>query len=143
MNAFSRQDYINYRLKRAAETLDEARILCESSHFSGAVNRIYYAMFYAVNALALSKGFSTASHAQLRGYFNREFIKTGKIAVSFGKVYNQAFENRTKGDYTDFMAFEREQVLELLEQAVEFVNVITPLATQPKQSADQSGSERA
>ncbi len=99
-------------------------------YFSGAVNRIYYAMFYIVNALALSNGFSTSSHAQLRGYFNREFVKTGKVADTLGKAYNLAFENRTKGDYADFVAYERQQVMELLEQAREFIQVITPLVTQ-------------
>lgn len=128
MNSFSKQDYITYRLKRAAETLDEARMLFEGSHFSGAVNRMYYAMFYVVNALALANGFSTSSHAQLRGYFNREFVKTGKVSVALGKAYNLAFENRTKGDYADFVTYERQQVLELLEQAREFIEVITPLA---------------
>lgn len=100
MSSFSKQDYITYRLERAAETLDEAQMLFEGSHFSGAVNRLYYAMFYVVNALALSNGFSTSSHAQLRGYFNRELVKTGKVAFAFGKAYNLASENRTKGDYT-------------------------------------------
>ncbi|MBD3308314.1 hypothetical protein GF339_17905 [candidate division KSB3 bacterium] len=50
------------------------------------MNRIYYAMFYAVSALALLQGFSTSSHAQLRGYFNREFVKTGIISIELGRL---------------------------------------------------------
>jgi hypothetical protein len=43
------------------------------------MNRLYYAMFYAVSALALAHDFSTSSHAQMRGYFKREFVRTGRV----------------------------------------------------------------
>ncbi len=71
--------YITYRIERAKETLIEAHTLFEENLLSGTVNRLYYAMFYAVSALALLKGFSTSSHGQLRGYFNRKFVKTGIV----------------------------------------------------------------
>ena len=53
MNAADRTQYVAYRLERARETLAEARLLVESDRMRGAVNRVYYAMFYAVSALAL------------------------------------------------------------------------------------------
>ena len=43
--------YVRYRLERAQETLVEARLLVDKDLFSGAINRIYYAMFYAILAL--------------------------------------------------------------------------------------------
>ena len=39
------KDLICYRMKRASETLEEARLMFESGHFYGAANRIYYACF--------------------------------------------------------------------------------------------------
>lgn len=119
--------YLQYRLHRSKETLLEARTLFEQNLFSGAMNRIYYAMFYAVSALALLHGFSTASHAQLRGYFNRKFIKTGIISVEFGKLYGDAFDNRTKGDYDDLVTFEREQVDDMLKNAEKFIDAVSKL----------------
>jgi uncharacterized protein (UPF0332 family) len=91
--------YVKYRIERARETLEEARALLGEGHCHGAMNRIYYAMFYAVSALALEHGFSTSSHSQLRGYFNREFVKTGKVRVEMGRAFGLAYDNRTKGDY--------------------------------------------
>ena len=44
-----------YRLNRADESLDEALILLERGHVNTFVNRLYYACFYAVTALLLTK----------------------------------------------------------------------------------------
>lgn len=38
---------IQYRLARAEETLEEARLLAQRYHWNAAVNRLYYACFYA------------------------------------------------------------------------------------------------
>jgi uncharacterized protein (UPF0332 family) len=115
--------YIKYRLDRAKETLQEAQTLFDTHFLSGAINRIYYAMFYAVSALALLKGFSTSSHTQLRGYFNREFVKTGIVSVDLGKL----FQNRNKGDYKDLVTFNPEEVLDMLQKAEKFITIITAL----------------
>ncbi len=127
MNPIPKADYIKHRLNRATETLAEARMLFDGNHLSGAVNRIYYAVFYGVSALALSHDFTTSSHSQLRGYFNREFVKTGIVSVELGKLYNLAYDNRTKGDYTDFTTFEQEKTREMLDEANDFIEVISDL----------------
>ena len=90
MNDQERATYVAYRMESARETLADAETLFDAGRFRGAVNRIYYAMFYAVGALALNRGFSTSSHGQLRGYFNREFVKTGLVSVELGKAYGVA-----------------------------------------------------
>lgn len=51
---------------------------------STALNRLYYAIFYAVAALAQKFNFITSKHSQLLGWFNREFIKTGKLILCMG-----------------------------------------------------------
>ena len=84
-------------------------------------------MFYAVSALAFSHGFSTSSHSQLRGYFNREFVKTGVIPTHHGRAYGVAFDSRKKGDYDDLVEFEKEQVWAMLVEAEHFLDVIGTL----------------
>jgi len=37
-----------YRLKQADEALSEALLLQDAGHYRGAINRAYYAMFYAI-----------------------------------------------------------------------------------------------
>jgi len=49
---------IAYRLERARESLEEAKILLERGYGNTFVNRLYYACFYAVSSLLLSRGLS-------------------------------------------------------------------------------------
>lgn len=124
MNREECSEYIAYRMGRARETLQEAQELRASGHLFGSANRIYYAMFYAVNALALAHGFTTSSHSQLRGYFNREFVKTGIVPVPLGKAFGAAYDCRTKSDYQDMVEIPEEQVDDLISVAVDLIEHI-------------------
>jgi uncharacterized protein (UPF0332 family) len=42
---------IEYRLKRAKDTLDDANILAKKNKWNSTINRLYYASYYAVTAL--------------------------------------------------------------------------------------------
>ena len=42
------QDLISYRLERAEESIEAADLLLKNSMVASSMNRIYYAMFYAV-----------------------------------------------------------------------------------------------
>ncbi len=64
-------------------------------------------MFYAVNALLITKGLFSSKHSGVRGLFNQEFIKTGLIDKDFGKFYSNMFDNRQEGDYKDFVEFKK------------------------------------
>lgn len=77
MNDLKNVDLINYRLKLSDETIEEAELLIQNGKLRGAINRIYYAIFYSVSALGLKYNFQTSKHEQLIGWFNHEFIKTG------------------------------------------------------------------
>ncbi len=62
----SRNALIQYRLERADETLKEVAILAKESHFNAAINRLYYACFYAASALLVANSISAASHAGVK-----------------------------------------------------------------------------
>ena len=47
----SNKDLVQYRIQRARDTLEDARILADASRWNPCVNRLYYACFYAVSAL--------------------------------------------------------------------------------------------
>lgn len=46
----------SYRLKRAHETMEEAVALIQQIKSNGAINRIYYSIFYATRALLATMG---------------------------------------------------------------------------------------
>ena len=68
---------IKQRLKRSADTISEAELLFRNNNLAAAVNRVYYSMFYALNALAVAESFKTGKHAQLIGWFNKNWVRTG------------------------------------------------------------------
>ena len=49
----SKKALIDYRIERAYETLKEAKYNSDGGFYHAAVNRMYYACFYAVIALLL------------------------------------------------------------------------------------------
>ena len=108
-------------MQQAVETIELARFLAENQKLAIAVNRIYYGMYYALTALALSNGFETSKHAQLIGWFNKEFITTQKLDAKFGKILRNAFQNRTKGDYDAFISFTQEEVEIMLGEMGDFI----------------------
>jgi len=44
------EDYIKYRIERARETIDEVQTQIQSKFWNTAINRLYYACFYAVGS---------------------------------------------------------------------------------------------
>jgi len=71
------KDLIRYKLSRAQETLQEATVMLQTNHPYGAANRIYYACFYAVTALLLTRNLSSSKHSGVLALFNRHFVKPG------------------------------------------------------------------
>lgn len=119
-----KEDLIDYRLKRAESTLEEAELAFKNNKLTLTENRIYYAIFYSVSALALRYNFETSKHSTLKGWFNQSLIKTKEIDVTFGKTYARAYEKRQKADYDDYAAFKMKEVLLDLENGKKFVNRI-------------------
>jgi len=59
----------------------------EKASLTSTVNRIYYAMFYAVNVLLISKNFSSSKHSGVRALLNKEFINTGFVDKKSGELW--------------------------------------------------------
>lgn len=120
----SKSELINYRLQRAYEALEDARILAGASRWNTSVNRLYYACFYAVSALLIQHGLSSSKHTGIRSLFNRHYVKTGKVAKEMAQIYNDLFERRQESDYLDFIRFKESQVSPWISKAEAFVKHI-------------------
>jgi len=115
---------IAYRLERSRESLRAAEIMFENNMLTFSMNRVYYAMFYAVQALLVAREVSFSKHGQIKAFFNREMVKPGIFPTEMGRLYNKAFEYRQKFDYVDFSFPDREMVSEYLEKAKGFISNI-------------------
>jgi uncharacterized protein (UPF0332 family) len=117
-----KEELIRYRREKARETLEDATILFHSGRLFSALNRIYYALFYEVAALLSTEDLSSGKHTGIRSLFNEHFVKTGKVPVELGRFYSRMYDFRQKGDYGDFIEFEKEKVKEWLDQASTFID---------------------
>ncbi len=123
----SRASLVNYRLERASEALEEADILKKESHFNAAINRLYYACFYAVSALLVSKGIATQTHSGVKITLGMHFVSQGLLANEHGKTFSRLFEIRHSGDYDDFVYCDKELVEEYQPKAEKFIKAINEL----------------
>ena len=115
---------VEHRLEKSEEAIRAAQSMFDQGMLIFAMNRIYYSMYYAVQALLALQGKSFSKHGQVKGYFNREFVKSGKLPKELGRLYNKAFEYRQKFDYVDFVAPEEKMVAEYITKAEDFCNRI-------------------
>lgn len=119
-----KKDLIQYRLFRAKDTLDDARILAENQKWNSTMNRLYYASYYAVAALLLHADLSPTTHNGVKTNFSEHFIKTNKIDREYGKIYSQLFTWRQKGDYDDMFIFSDEKVMPYFEPVSNLIALV-------------------
>ena len=116
---------IQVRLTAARESIADARRSCEAGSWRGAMNRAYYAMFHAANALAVANAVVCSKHTHLLGFFHREFAKPEILDRRHGRAFQKAFEDRSEADYQDYVTFDAEQVTVRIREAEAFVNAIS------------------
>lgn len=126
----SKRALIAYRIKRADDTLKEAELMFQEGYYNGAINRLYYACYYATIALLLKNDIQAQTHSGVKAMFGLHFVSKKIIPYEIGKTLTSLFEKRQTGDYDDFAIYERQDVENLLQDANEFVRFIKTLINQ-------------
>ena len=132
MTSSVKQDYIDYRIQSAKETLKAAKLLAENSHWNSVINRLYYTCFYAISALLYKYDINANSHAGLKHQFTLHFIKTGLVDKELGRVFVQLFDWRQKGDYGDFYDFDKEKTMPLFNPVETLLDKVVSLIIEKK-----------
>lgn len=117
----SQRALVAYRCQRSAETMREAEVMFREKFYNAAVNRLYYACYYAVSALLLQKGIQANTHKGVKTMFALHVVTTGEMAEDIAIAYFTLFEKRHSSDYDDFVFFNRSATLELINQAHLFI----------------------
>ena len=73
----SLRELAGYRMERAREMLDAAKDNLEIGQFKTSLNRSYYAIFHAMRAANILKGFDSSKHSGVIAFFNKEYLKEG------------------------------------------------------------------
>jgi len=118
---------VNYRLNRAKETLIEVQVIVESGYYTTAVNRLYYACYYAVLALLIKNNINAQTHSGARQMLGLHFVSNNKLSKDHARFYAQIFNDRISGDYDDFVFFDKPTLDELIPKAKDLIAAIEDL----------------
>jgi len=123
----AKAEAIRYWWEKSLESLEAARRDLSAESLSFAINRAYYAVFYAVSALLLEEGHRFQKHRGVRAAFNQHFIKTQRLDRKGGDLYNRLFRDRQEGDYIEFTKFDAQYVADQIKGCEELLAQIRPL----------------
>lgn len=124
MNIEERNEYIRYRIETSYKTFDAAKMLADNEFWNSAVNRLYYSIFYAVNALLVLNDIKTKTHSSIKSQFSLHFVKTRKIDKKYGKLLSKLFDWRQRGDYDNLVEYDKESVEPLFKSVKEMIELI-------------------
>ena len=118
------EGFVKDSLQRADKALEAARHLLADRLYEDAVSRAYYAMFHAARAILFTKGIITKTHSGAITNFGIEIAEKGIVDKEYGRILNRAFNLRQKSDYETGTRFKKEDVMEMVENADRFLQVV-------------------
>ena len=114
-------ELVKLRMQQAEETLHEAQILEAERANRGAINRAYYAMFYATLAILATKGLGSSKHSGVISLFDREFVKPGDLPKELSRSLHMAFEHRQQADYGELTQLDEAAATREIQEAHIFI----------------------
>lgn len=111
----TKEDYINYRILKSSEIYDDAILLATNSRWNSCVNRLYYSSYYLASALLFKNELKSVTHNGVKTQLFLNFVKDGMLSKDLGKLYSHLFDWRQESDYSDFIDFDEDTVMPLLE----------------------------
>jgi len=121
MSSDNIQALVRSRLEQADDALNAARILLEQHSGRAAVNRAYYAMFYAVLALLALRQQETSKHTGAISLFDRDFVKPGVFSKELSQWLHHAFRQRLAADYAPLRTVSDDEAQQMFNEAQAFV----------------------
>jgi uncharacterized protein (UPF0332 family) len=114
-------------LERADRSLEASEVLAKAGFWAESASRIYYAMFYAAQALLKAEGTDVTKHSAVEAAFGYQFAKTGRIDPKFHRMLIDARKIREKADYDLFEEIVEPEASLEVKSGREFVAAIRAL----------------
>jgi len=86
-------------IKKAEHALEVAKELMNDGYPSDATSKIYYAMYYAAQALLKSEGIDVVKHSAVESALGYFFAKAGRIDPKYHRMLIDARKIREIADY--------------------------------------------
>lgn len=110
-------DLAKYKLERAREELDTAKLLFENEKLKAANNRAYYSIYYSLTAVLCLEPIAFKRHKDTIGYFNKNYVHTGLFPGEIGRNISKAAKVRHASDYDEFYIASKEEAEKQIQTA--------------------------
>lgn len=117
-------DLAAYRMSRAGELLQDAKLLFEADQWASANNRAYYSLFHAMRAVLALEKTDFKKHTAVISAFHKDYIHTGYIDKRFSAIITNASMIRNHSDYDDFYICSKDETGDLIHDVQEFLNAV-------------------
>ena len=122
-----RRIIVDLELEKANRTYDAAMIMIEKEHWESAANRLYYALFHAVNALLIHDGHQVNTHKGSHAMFGMYYIRTNKLPREYSNIYQKLESIRDESDYNWAYNIVPEDISEKVTTARQMIDAIAAM----------------
>ncbi len=117
----ARQEIVLY-MNQAHEMLTVAEHNLNNGFYTSAINRAYYAIFYAAIAMICTQRSSRSKRSGVIGAFRQVFVKAGIIEAEYSHIYGRVMDDRHLGDYEIHVTVTPDEAARDLEDARRFID---------------------
>jgi uncharacterized protein len=117
-------------LIRAHAALADTHLLLDHGRTEAALNRAYYAAFYAAMAALGSVGERPRTHTGTHQRFRARFVLSGRVAADVARVLPHSYAARQRADYDAIIATDEAAARDLLADVERFVAAVEGLLAQ-------------
>lgn len=108
---------IRLLLEKSDKNMEQANRTADMGYWDLVANRLYYAVFHAVNAMLLIDNIKTGTHKGTSIQFGKSYVLTGIFSRHDGTLYGQLQTMREKADYQNVFYLKEEEGRELIASA--------------------------
>lgn len=123
----NRRIIVDRELEKAHANYYQAEIMKEHEQWDAAANRLYYAVFHAVNSLLVYGKHEVRTHHGAGMMFRQEYIKTGILAEEFFDTFSLLQTMREKSDYNCSFEAWRELIEPLFVPSKEMIESVSDI----------------
>ena len=95
----NRRIIVNREMEKAIVNYHQAEIMREHEQWDAVANRLYYAVFHAINSLLVHDKHEVKTHHGTGMLFRQTYIKTGVLQEEYSDTFTLLQTMREKSDY--------------------------------------------
>ena len=125
LNEEERRIIVKLELEKATNTMTQIPELQKLGYWDNIANRLYYAVFHAVNALLIYDGHPVNTHRGVIAMFGNYYVRTGIFASKDGRLYSDLQTMRNNSDYNCSYDATQQEIEPMIEPAKRLIDKVS------------------